>query len=190
MYIRTFARVLHGFFFAAFPKTSIAPRKVELSEKVVSVHAGMFHSVIVTSEGDVLTCGYSDCGRLGRAGDTRIPARVELPSPVESVQCGSSHCVVHTALGLYSFGLGSANAEGTSTVVATTHCTLLGWGTAANHTWTFCKESLVDRLEDVAIVGVSNGLMLSLPPRLPRSWRALRAEFAEDAACLGLRHRR
>ena len=145
-----------------------APRLLELPDKVRSVHAGLFHSTVVTTSGDVLTFGYAECGRLGRGGDSRIPGKVVLPSSAVDVQCGANHCMVQTVEGLHVFGL-DASQDGTKPhlVLASDKCTVLGWGAHGSRAWLHCEEPIVENIRAARFKGVAYGLVVSLPPRLP-----------------------
>ena len=67
---------------------------------VRSVACGEHHTVVVSEDGTLLTCGYNDYGQLGLGGDEGDQTtlqKVQLPNgvgAVRSVACGSNHTAV------------------------------------------------------------------------------------------------
>lgn len=94
------------------------PKRVEFFDTILPILitnfcAGSRHSVFMTDEGDIYTCGYGGNGRLGHGnvGDQRIPKMVDALDPPEfnivGVAAGESH---------------------TSLIVQTGQCFSFGWG--------------------------------------------------------------
>ncbi|TYZ63890.1 hypothetical protein PybrP1_006253, partial [[Pythium] brassicae (nom. inval.)] len=91
--------------------TTAEPAPVlRLAEKhVVDVACSYFHSAVVTSDGELFTCGRNDFGQLGTAdgGDKHFPHPVSfsLRHPVLTVACGQHHTVASlSGGGLLVFG--------------------------------------------------------------------------------------
>jgi alpha-tubulin suppressor-like RCC1 family protein len=104
------------------------------SGAVTQVAAGQFHSLVVTSSGQLYAFGYDEYGQLGSANNILVPAHptptlVGLPGEtgiVTQVAAGQFHSLVGTSTGqLYAFGynqngqLGSATNNGTATQTPT-----------------------------------------------------------------------
>lgn len=99
-------------------KTTFLPKQIVLpegDEKVAQIRGGMHHSILLTSQGHVFTCGRGDSGQLGinelnvdRKGNTTW-TRVEKfdECPVKEIAAGSNHCLALSHQGdLYSWGFG------------------------------------------------------------------------------------
>ena len=76
---------------------------------ILQAAAGGWHSVLLTSKGQVLTCGMSQSGQLGH-GDTTAkanPTIIDIFSDmtITDIACGSRHTVLLTSDGdVYAFG--------------------------------------------------------------------------------------
>ena len=89
---------------------------------VVQIAAGAYHSLVVTSSGQLYAFGHNEYGQLGNAtnnGTTTpnpTPTLVELPGqigPVTQVAAGVGHSLAATASGqLYAFGLNQLRPAG------------------------------------------------------------------------------
>jgi alpha-tubulin suppressor-like RCC1 family protein len=80
-----------------------------VGKRVVDAACSYFHTVVVTAEGELFTCGRNDFGQLGLGDgvDRSVPSRVVSLQGllVRAVSCGQHHTVVAVAAGgLYAFG--------------------------------------------------------------------------------------
>ena len=82
-----------------------------IGRDIVGVAAGNEHTVVLTSEGDVLTTGYNDNGQCGQSMTSRVkrltPVKIESESKIEHVYAfnGCEHTFTLDAEGkLWSFG--------------------------------------------------------------------------------------
>jgi len=102
-----------------------APKRIEFFDSILpvlitNVAAGGRHTVYMTDEGDIYTCGYGGNGRLGQGtlGDIRIPMLVRaLDAPeynIVAIAAGDSHSAVIVQTGdVYCFGWGQFGQLGT-----------------------------------------------------------------------------
>lgn len=75
---------------------------------IVSVHAGEYHSIALTRDGEVYTWGHNDYGQLGLGNASIVvstPQKVESLPEIVSISAGKQHTMVLGADGyVYSFG--------------------------------------------------------------------------------------
>jgi hypothetical protein len=107
------------------------PRLIEALNRVVvkQVAAGLYHSMVLTSDGDVWTWGDGDDGRLGHGNTDRqnVPKRVGGLTNVTDIASGWSHSLAVGEGGVvYTWGLNSPgqlglgdHGEGTGRLVPT-----------------------------------------------------------------------
>ncbi|OMJ78307.1 hypothetical protein SteCoe_21902 [Stentor coeruleus] len=76
--------------------------------KVASIASGSFHTVIITSYGEVFSWGKGETGALGLDNtlETQIPMKLPLKNALQ-VSCGTRHSACITASGLFLWGSGS-----------------------------------------------------------------------------------
>lgn len=98
-----------------------APTLVEAFEsygaRAQSVSVGSQHTLILTTDGEVLSCGVGEYGRLGtgNTGDSLVPAPLEtlLDEDVVQVVAGHSHSILLTSSGkCFTFGRNDTGALG------------------------------------------------------------------------------
>ena len=85
-------------------ETVFSPTLLPLSSGVSHISCGYYHSALVTTQGQLITFGEADGGKLGlgeteEMADTDSPRLVNIPEPVVSVECGASHTIALTAQG-------------------------------------------------------------------------------------------
>lgn len=82
------------------------PNETLADKEIVTVEAGLMHSLCINKDGKLYTCGQNDEGVLGRTGSEREYAVVEsLRVPVARVSGGASHSAcVDTQGNLYAWG--------------------------------------------------------------------------------------
>jgi alpha-tubulin suppressor-like RCC1 family protein len=113
-------------------QTSTVPIKVKLpaGTKVTSVRAGCFHSLALTSTGQVLAWGFNAVGQLGNGSttdsDTPVPVSVAAGITVAGIAAGDLHSLALTSTGqvwAWGFGLqgelgnGATNSSDTPVMV-------------------------------------------------------------------------
>jgi hypothetical protein len=79
----------------------LRPAELHLAARAAQLSCGGTHTVVVTEDGVLLSCGRQSFGRLGRssAGNPNVPLPVELPPPppgaarwlVEAASAGGRH---------------------------------------------------------------------------------------------------
>jgi alpha-tubulin suppressor-like RCC1 family protein len=87
---------------------------------MTAISAGDYYSLILSSQGQVYSFGYNDCGQLG-LGDREnrdIPTLISLGSrnndPIVAISAGCHHSLILTSRGqVYSFGRGEYGQLGT-----------------------------------------------------------------------------
>ena len=85
-------------------ETVFSPTLLPLASGVSHISCGYYHSALVTTQGQLITFGEADGGKLGlgeteEMADTDSPRLVNIPEPVVSVECGASHTIALTAQG-------------------------------------------------------------------------------------------
>merc|ERR1712100_591876 len=77
------------------------------NEDVVDIKCGYYHTLVLTSNGDVLSCGNNEYGELGRETNDNYSSfqKIEDLSEIIRIECGSSHSVcIDINNYLYIFG--------------------------------------------------------------------------------------
>ena len=87
-------------------ETVFSPSLLPLSSGVTHISCGYYHTALVTTQGQLLTFGEADGGKLGLSEteeeeevDTDSPRLVNIPEPVATVECGASHTIALTTRG-------------------------------------------------------------------------------------------
>merc|ERR1712000_551505 len=79
-----------------------------LTEDVIDIKCGNRHTLVLISNGDVLSCGFNSYGQLGRVTDKSYSSsfqEIENLSEITRIECGYSHSIcVDVANDLYLFG--------------------------------------------------------------------------------------
>merc|ERR1712072_371368 len=103
------------------------PKRVEYFDSILpilitNIAAGGRHTIFMTDEGDIYTCGFGGNGRLGHGnlGDQRIPKMVDALDPPEmnivAIAAGESHSSVLIQTGeVLGFGWGQYGQLGSGT---------------------------------------------------------------------------
>merc|ERR1712100_258772 len=79
-----------------------------LKEDIVDIKCGYFHTLVLTSNGDVLYCGDDNNKQLGRETDNYSPSfqKIEDLSEITRIECGSAHSLcIDVYNNLYVFGI-------------------------------------------------------------------------------------
>ncbi|GFG40937.1 hypothetical protein Cfor_04032 [Coptotermes formosanus] len=96
----------------------LSPRELNFSKatNIKEIACGSYHTVIVTGDGEVYTCGSNDHGQLGHEKSHKKPAKVDSLSQysITRASCGSDHTLVINEWGqVFSWGSDSYGQLGT-----------------------------------------------------------------------------
>lgn len=97
------------------------PTKVQLTEKIMQISAGYYHSAFLTESGHVYICGESESGKLGidvKFSTQAAPKQIQLPKLATKIACGGHHTLILTEDGaIYCMGSNSSGQLGLGTNV-------------------------------------------------------------------------
>jgi alpha-tubulin suppressor-like RCC1 family protein len=78
-----------------------------LTSNITQISVGLFHSLILTVDGNVFSCGSGANGRLGRTGDD-FTQPITFSISVTSIAVGEHTSHLLAGGNLYSFGMGTS----------------------------------------------------------------------------------
>ncbi|XP_034025289.1 probable E3 ubiquitin-protein ligase HERC6 isoform X2 [Thalassophryne amazonica] len=91
------------------PQTALSPVSWTVPDSITQVCCGEQHTLLLSRDGSVLSCGRNSKGQLGRKNskNPKMPGHVKELSQVVAVACGQDHSLAVCASGhVYSWGTG------------------------------------------------------------------------------------